>query len=123
LLNYNGENITTRNYLWWYQTSNFASKEPLKGFSVSFDEAISPNGITYNKDKYGNSFANILGKDYNLGVKSGNIIGIDGVANSVDLYAEAREYICKYSLSDVTYNGKLITTIPYSDGTSFCLES
>ena len=119
LLNYNDVNLTTNNYYWWYQTNNIASKETLKGFYIEFDNGIAPNGLTYNKT--GNYWSSIVGQSTNLGVKSGSILDKTGAdANSVDLYVEAREYICKYSLSNVLYNGTNIKDLTLSDGTKMC---
>jgi hypothetical protein len=126
LLNYNGDSLSNNNYSWWYQTSDFASKEAVKGFTVghktsSYDTSYIfgniNNGINYNSTD--TSWANILGTNYNLGIKSGNIVYENGNATSIDLYVEAREYICNYGISDVKYNGNTLnsTTISaYSDG-------
>ena len=119
LLNYNNIALSTGNYYWWYQTNNIASKEKLNGFYVDFENGLAPNGLTYNKT--GDSWSNIVGQTTNLGVKTGNIYDFKGnVADSVDLYVEAREYVCKYSLSNVTYNGGNIKALTMSDGTKLC---
>lgn len=124
LLNYNNLDLSTRNYYWWYQTSNFASKESLTGFYVGFDEGIAPNGITYNKKDL--NWANISGSKTNIGVKkigneTGTLYDTEGnPATSVDLYVDAREYICKYTMSDVTYNDTYIKDLIMSDGTTLC---
>lgn len=123
LLNYNNENLSNYNYSWWYQTSNFASKEILSQFTTghkydSYDTSYIfgniSNGITYNNSN--ESWANILGTNYNIGIKSGAINSPNGDATSIDLYVEAREYICKYSLSNVTYNGHSLNKEAYADG-------
>ena len=119
LLNYNDTNLSSSNYYWWYQTNNIASKEALKGFYVGFENGLAPNGLTFNKT--GNYWSNIVGQTTNIGVKEGNIFDQNGsIANSVDLYVEAREYICKYSLSNVTYNGTNIKDLVLSDGDKIC---
>jgi hypothetical protein len=119
LLNYNDEDLSG-NYSWWYQTSNFAAKEAIKGFSITGSNLSVNliNGITYNNSDTSTSWAKIIGKDtnYGLGITSGDITYPDGTATSIDLYAEAREYICNYGLSDVKYNGESLNTFVYSDG-------
>ncbi len=119
LLNYNDTALSTSNYYWWYQTNNIASKEPLKGFYVGFENGLAPNGLTYNKT--GNYWSNIVGQTTNIGVKSGNIYDISkNVANSVDLYADAREYICKYAMTNVTYKGTNIKELTLANGEKMC---
>ncbi|MBP3766473.1 MAG: prepilin-type N-terminal cleavage/methylation domain-containing protein [Bacilli bacterium] len=119
LLNYNDAALSSGNYYWWYQTNNIASKETLKGFYVGFENGQAPNGLTYNKT--GNNWSNIVGQATNIGVKNGSINDFNGnAANSVDLYAEAREYICKYSLSNVTYNGTNIKNLTLANGEKMC---
>ena len=119
LLNYNDKALSSHDYYWWYQTNNIASKEPLKGFYVGFENGIAPNGLTYNKT--GNYWSNIVGQNTNLGVKSGNILDFSGnTANSVDLYIDAREYICKYTLTNVTYKGVNIKNLTLSNGDKIC---
>ena len=119
LLNYNDAALSSGNYYWWYQTNNIASRETLKGFYVGFENGQAPNGLTYNKT--GNNWSNIVGQATNIGVKNGSINDFNGnAANSVDLYAEAREYICKYSLSNVTYNGTNIKNLTLANGEKMC---
>lgn len=119
LLNYNDTALSTSNYYWWYQTNNIASKEPLKGFYVGFENGLAPNGLTYNKT--GNYWSNIVGQTTNIGVKSGNIYDISkNEANSVDLYADAREYICKYAMTNVTYKGTNIKELTLANGEKMC---
>lgn len=119
LLNYNDTALSTSNYYWWYQTNNIASKEPLKGFYVGFENGLAPNGLTYNKT--GDYWSNIVGQTTNIGVKSGNIYDISkNVANSVDLYADAREYICKYAMTNVTYKGTNIKELTLANGEKMC---
>ena len=119
LLNYNDTALSTSNYYWWYQTNNIASKEPLKGFYVGFENGLAPNGLTYNKT--GDYWSNIVGQTTNIGVKSGNIYDISkNVANSVDLYADAREYICKYTMTNVTYKGTNIKELTLANGEKMC---
>lgn len=124
LLNYNNVALSSGNYSWWYQTSNFAKKESLSGFTVSYgdlgvDGEIGSDdvfhgitGIAYNKTD--SSFFT-AGYNSTLGVISGNLTNYNGNISSIDLYAEAREYLCRYSLSDVTYNGQSLKTYKYSD--------
>lgn len=111
LLNYNDKALSSGNYAWWYQTSNFANKETLFGFST-YPTGNIGTGITYSA----NSDSWAIAGTYTLGNKTGNIIGFDGTATSVDLYVEAREYICNYSLSDVTYNSISLRNTSYTDG-------
>ena len=119
LLNYNNKELSSGNYYWWYQTSNIASRETLKGFYIGFDNGIAPNGLTYNKT--GDYWSNIVGQTSNIGIKNGDIFDENGsIADSVDLYADAREYVCKYSLANVTYNGKNIKDLVLSNGDTLC---
>ena len=109
LLNYNNTSLNSANYHWFYQTSNIAKKESLAGYYLK-DNAS--NGITYNDSNSRTSWAYVLGTKANLGVTSGNIIDQDGNnATSVDLYAEAKDYICTYTMGNVTYNNVNIKTI------------
>lgn len=124
LLNYNNDDFSNNTYAWWYQTSDFSLKESIKGFSI-YPEGNISTGITYNKDRA--YWASTLDNKYTIGIKEGNILNNGAVATSVDLYAEARDYICKYSLSNLTYNGNNVKNlIVNNDHTgineSFCLE-
>lgn len=125
LLNYDDAALSSGSYQWWYQPNNIANKEPLttviySGFKNG-QGSCNTCGITYNKT--GDYWANIKDYNTNLGVKSGNIINFNGEnATYVDLYAEAREYICKYTLTDVTYKGTNIKELILSDGTKMCDE-
>lgn len=132
LLNYNSKgtnNISNDNYMWWYQTSNFAQKEPINGYTIDFDEAtIIKNdscgfaGLQYNADT--DSWVNgCNGNFYNLGSKTTTINGPTAPVNSVDLWVEARDYICNYSLSTVTLNGNNLTDMKFADDSSFCYAS
>ena len=119
LLNYNDLSLSSGRYSWWYQTSNIASKEELDGFYPI--ENIG-NGLQFEKNN--TYWGYIIGKPAAIGLKSGTIYDMDGnTATSVDLYAEAREYVCKYSLSNITYNGNGIKSLSMFDGTSLCPES
>lgn len=123
LLNYNNNSFSDNKYAWWYQTSNFAKKELLKNsvFNIH-EEGVTTNGLTYNNED--NYWANILGSQTNLGVKTGGqIIDLENqTANSVDLYVEAREYICNHDLINVTYHGSSIRNLILADGSKFCPE-
>ena len=103
----------------WYQTSNFANKESIAGF-VPFD---APNGLTYNNDSSEKYFANILGKKTNIGIISGGTLKNNGNnANEVDLYVEAEEYLCKYAMTTIIYNGDNIKNLYLKDGKKLCIE-
>lgn len=114
LLDYNASEMNNiiaedTGYSRWRQTSNFANKEIIAGVNFT-DLGIMNNsscgfiGLKYNKE--GNSWVNgCEGDYYQLGSKNGIINGIDNVADSVALYAEAKEYYCKYKLSEITING------------------
>lgn len=109
LLNYNNTSLDSANYSWFYQTNNIAKKEPLEGFYIKNN---SKNGLTYNSNNNRTNWAYILGINSNIGVISGNIIDANNAnATSVDLYAEARDYICTYTMGTVTYNNTDIKTI------------
>lgn len=125
LLNYNNQALSSNKYYWWDQTNNFANKETIEGFNNSskVDGIITgknnlTSGLTYNNTE--TSFANIDSTQYNIGLKSGNLVYPSGNATSVDLYAEARNYICKYSLNTLIYDSKDIKEYNYADGTDFC---
>lgn len=121
LLDYNNDThfIDLNNpYTWWYQTSNFTKKEALAGVILTSDDSYNSYLIPY---QYGGNACKFSGLKYNsdqsswvdgcdathyaIGLKSGDIISPTGNANNVNLWAEAKEYVCKYSLSDVTING------------------
>ena len=119
LLNYNDELLSAGNYYWWYQTNNIANKETIKGFYKDFLNGNASNGLTYNKN--GDYWVSIKNQSTNLGVKTGDIKDFSGInADSVDLYVDAREYICKYTLTNVTYNGVNIKDLTLADGSKIC---
>lgn len=119
LLVYNNTDLTSGNFGRWYQTSNFANKEELEGF---YPYENIGNGFTYNSNE--NYWLNIVGKSTNLGIKSGNLYDLNNnTATQVDLYIEAREYICKYAMTNVTYNGTDIRSLTLADGTIMCPTS
>ena len=116
LLVYNNINLSSGNFARWYQTSNIANKEELQGF---YPYENIGNGLTYRSNE--NYWSSIVGKSTNIGVKSGALYDLDNnVANQVDLYVEAREYVCKYAMSNVTYNGTDIRSLTLYDGTLMC---
>lgn len=132
LLNYDSTSsydISNDNYMWWYQTSNFAKKEPITGYTIDFPEAtIIKNdscgftGLQYSSKT--DSWVNgCNGNFYNLGSKTTTINGPTAPVNSVDLWVEARDYICNYSLSTVTLNGNNLTDMKFADDSSFCYAS
>lgn len=121
------------NYTWWYQASNFAKKESLSGVVLTSDDSYNPyliptkytnacvfEGLQYNADK--NSWASGCDENhYAIGLKSGNILAPpSGNVASVELWAEAREYLCNYSLSNVTLNGSRIKDQKWYDGSDLC---
>ena len=121
------------NYTWWYQASNFAKKESLSGVVLTSDNSYNPyliptkytnacvfEGLQYNADK--NSWASGCDENhYAIGLKSGNILAPpSGNVASVELWAEAREYLCNYSLSNVTLNGSRIKDQKWYDGSNLC---
>ena len=119
LFNYNDELLSAGNYYWWYQTNNIANKETIKGFYKDFLNGNASNGLTYNKN--GDYWVSIKNQSTNLGVKTGDIKDFSGInADSVDLYVDAREYICKYTLTNVTYNGVNIKDLTLADGSKIC---
>lgn len=119
LLTYN--DVFNTNY-WWSQTSNFANKESLDGYfdKMTFDRNVSHNalnnGIDYSESDEGYAAIN----NYKIGLKSGSLAGPVNNPSSVQLYVDARAYICKYSLSNIIYNGESLTSYKYSDYTDFC---
>lgn len=115
ILNYNtlenNNELTDNGYLHFYQTNDISKKEKLSGFGA--DTVTNDfNGLTYNESST-YFVSNITNNNYLLGAKNGTITGknSDGAnKGSVDLFVNAKEYICKYSLSDVsvTLNGNSI---------------
>lgn len=140
LLDYNSSSHVidlSSNYTWWYQTNNFANKEKLSGVittSDTYNPYIIPNqyndsnacmfsGLEYNSEAEATSWADGCDNThYAIGLKSGTINSPSGVASTVDLWAGAREYICNYSLSDVTIDGTSIKNKTWTNGTPLCSE-
>lgn len=123
MINYNDTALSLNKYNWWYQPNNIASKESLNTdiytdfLNGHVDD--STKGLIYNKT--GNYWVSMKDSTSNLGVKSGDIIDLDGnVANSVDLYVDASDYICKYALTNVTYNDTNIKDLILSNGEKLC---
>lgn len=121
LLNYNNADLNSGNYAWWYQPTNFAKKEVSRNSVInSYKKGTFIDGLSYVEND--NFWANNAGRQANLGVKTGGkIIDLNGEeAQSVDLYVEAREYICKYNLGEFKYGLDDIKDIELADGTKFC---
>lgn len=121
LLNYNNADLNSGNYAWWYQPTNFAKKEVSRNSVInSYKKGTFIDGLSFVEND--NFWANNAGRQANLGVKTGGkIIDLNGVeAQSVDLYVEAREYICKYNLGEFKYGLDDIKDIELADGTKFC---
>lgn len=125
------------NYTWWYQTNNFANKEKLSGVITTSDtynpylipsqysdsNACMFSGLEYNSESEATSWADGCDNThYAIGLKSGTISSPSGTATTVDLWAGAREYICNYSLSNVTINGTSVKDKIWTDGTPLCNE-
>ena len=109
LLNYDNASLDSANYSWFYQTNNVSKKESLQGFYI---KSNARNGLTYNDNNNRSNWSYVLGSNTNIGVISGNIINLEGNnSTSVDLYAEAKDYVCTYTMGNVTYNNVNIKTI------------